>query len=138
MLASLWLILSVSLNSCKGNGPKVDVCIETNKIDGFQCVSKDKIDYQLSWFEGLELLCLAPQDMETFLKDCKQGVISRVPICKIIKSISKIDTIEQVNILGFDCQPNLNRIDNIISTLDAENYACVSYKDYKRIIERCK
>lgn len=67
-------------------------------------------------------MCASPQDVETLIKTCKQGAPYLPDAC----------------LFHFDTDMLMCEVMGPIMFEKADNYACTSQKDLKRIMGRCK
>jgi hypothetical protein len=125
-LLGLVLISFVSFSSCK-TGPKVSACIVDYKNNKFQCMHYKNGPFEMSFQEGHELLCSSPDDTNEFLKSCKIGPKpAEVTLCSYRREWSDFRCVE----------PDGDSFSLVVEA--AENYFCLSPRDLKRVIERCK
>lgn len=119
----LLLFSALFLASCGHSGPLITACVVDAKNEGFQCAQKDK-KFFIKFEDGTNLICVSPTDIEQLLKACKQHKIIQTTECKWTEA-------------RFLCvDPDGNHHQEIPDLID--NYFCVSEKDKRRILERCK
>jgi hypothetical protein len=127
MRLAVWLISFASLASC-AHGPDVTGCVVDVKNSGFQCYDKKHKD---GFFRDLsyakDLLCHSPEEVESFLKMCKEGKVTPVIQCTYKQDQAQ-----------FSCVSSSGGVPIGLPFDQADNYFCVSKKDFKRITERCK
>ena len=122
-----WCGWFVILNSCATGGPKITYCIIDSMEQGFRCVPYQGDSYFKPLPEGDRYVCMSPGDTESFLKACKRRLRARVDICIVDAPEVKLE-----------CISGSSGQNYTLTLVEADNYACTSPKDYRRVLERCK
>lgn len=98
-------------------------CVVDSAHEGFQCANSKK-KFFVPFKDGEGLQCASSADTESFLKACKDHHVIEITLCSYVEP-------------RFLCtEPSGNKYQDIPDHVD--NYFCLSEKDKKRVIERCK
>ena len=124
MQLAAWLILFVSLASCK-HGAKVTACVTDVNNLAFQCSENGERQFSIAFEQGYSLECTSPEDTEYFLKACKKGEFVEVTQCRYKDASS------------FLCVDVTNQSLEIPMQL-MDNYFCLSSQHRSRVIDRCR
>ncbi len=125
MLLRIFLSLCVLLAASNCNhGLKATVCVVDAAAQGFQCSYDGGKGYFISLKEGEHLLCASITDAENVLKACKEKKQLPITLCTYIDP-------------SFHCVEPTGQ-DFELSVKDADNYFCLSPKDRRRLLERCR
>ena len=116
------LFFSWILSACV-HGVQTTVCIVDAVSHGFQCANKDDSSF-IKFEDGKKLLCTSPEDTEAFMKACKNHKLLEVTVCRF-------------DISTFLCMSPQGNETHLLPA-QADNYFCLSIKDRKRLIERCR
>lgn len=125
----LWIAFAAS--SCGHHGPDVRLYEVDPSNHGFQCSSRKGCSF-MSFADSLlvrpedKLSCVRPDYLELVIKACKQHQILPVTICEL-----------DAGMLSFNCKPVIGDPYTLAVDL-ADNYACLSDQDFRRMKERCK
>ncbi len=123
MQLSLLLGVLGTSSSCAHGGPDVTGCVVDSASLGFQCANS-KTKYYITFEQGKDLLCASPSDIEDFLKACKDKKVILITLCRFDTPL-------------FTCTKSPGeQFQDVPEHMD--NYFCLSQKDRKRVIERCK
>jgi len=121
------MALFLCIGGCGHSGAKVNVCVVDAPAEGFQCSeAKKKTETFIPFSKGSNLNCISPSDLEQGLKLCQKGILPTLTLCKI----------SEYSPYSFTCITPVNESYNITPE-QADNYACLSDRDKKRILERC-
>jgi hypothetical protein len=93
------------------------------KRAGFACVDENQKDLFIPFDQGRDKVCASPKDTEAFLKACKAHKLIEITLCSW-------DTID------FKCKDPSGASYGFCPAC-AENYFCLSEKDWGRVKERC-
>jgi hypothetical protein len=125
MLLATLLVLSGVLNSCKA-GPKVRGCVVDAKKEEFACVTYPDVRSVIPFEEGQNLECMSATDLEQALKACKEHRVKDVTLCSV-----------RLERQDFWCLPPEGNA-FFLDYKQVDNYFCLSPKDRRRVLERCK
>ena len=119
----LALFITLGVIDCANSGPDIKGCVVNSRTAGFNCV-QGKTRSFVPFKDGQSLICISTDDLESFLKSCKQGIVLDVTQCSLLDD-SK-----------FSCVKS-DRTTYSLAIEDADNYFCLNARDQKRIIQRC-
>jgi hypothetical protein len=120
------LVFAVLLNlsACEDGGPEITGCVVNTEKKGFDCVDYPKTKYFVPAGPS-DLECIAPDDLELFLKACKKHKALSVTTCKLDWTAGKAS-----------CKPPTGQ-PFVIAIDAANNYFCINGKYKQRILQRC-